>query len=274
MAGLGGAPVRFGTAVAGAVLVAAGMLAPAVPALAAKAARAPADWKPKPPRVRVLPRTEAPRPARVRLPVVPEGRQADSAWPAAGAGTADYGGSARLAGLVQAGRLPVAAAIPGNGMSAVSASILGRQAALRLGITGVVFTVRADGLASGAVRVGLDYASFANAVGGDLADRLRLVELPACALTTPQAAACRREAPVSARLGHRSRFDGVGDGGPGRGAEGRPGARAAPGRRSRDRGRDPGAGGGRPRRRAATATSPQTSLSPSGTWAAGGSPGR
>ena len=58
---------------------------------------------------------------------------------------------------------------------------------------GVIFTVARDdgGATPGRAHVNLDYAGFADAYGGDYASRLRLVELPACALTTPQDAACR-----------------------------------------------------------------------------------
>ena len=49
---------------------------------------------------------------------------------------------------------------------------------------------------TGKVRVGLDYASFAQAYGGNCGSRLELVELPRCALTTPQLAACRVQTPV------------------------------------------------------------------------------
>ncbi|MFF7389756.1 RHS repeat-associated core domain-containing protein [Streptomyces scabiei] len=42
----------------------------------------------------------------------------------------------------------------------------------------------------GPVRVTLDYSGFEYAHGGDLADRLRLVQMPACALTTPEKKGC------------------------------------------------------------------------------------
>jgi RHS repeat-associated protein len=72
------------------------------------------------------------------------------------------------------------------------------QAAADLGIRGTVFTVaRADGAAGfGRVHVSFDYAAFRDAYGGDYAARLRLVELPACALTTPAVASCRQQTPL------------------------------------------------------------------------------
>jgi RHS repeat-associated protein len=42
----------------------------------------------------------------------------------------------------------------------------------------------------------VNYSTFANAVGGDFADRLHLVELPGCALSTPRLARCQTQTPV------------------------------------------------------------------------------
>jgi RHS repeat-associated protein len=42
----------------------------------------------------------------------------------------------------------------------------------------------------GPVRVSLDYSGFKDAYGGDFASRLRLVQVPACALTTPDVRGC------------------------------------------------------------------------------------
>lgn len=54
-----------------------------------------------------------------------------------------------------------------------------------------MFSVATATGAGGKARVALDYSSFATAFGGDYGDRLRLVQLPACALTTPDIPACR-----------------------------------------------------------------------------------
>ncbi|WP_229924831.1 RHS repeat-associated core domain-containing protein [Streptomyces sulfonofaciens] len=73
----------------------------------------------------------------------------------------------------------------------------GQTAAEKLGIHGVVFTVRPEGATpGGGAQVGLDYAGFRDAYGGDWASRLRLVQLPPCALTTPHAARCHRQTPL------------------------------------------------------------------------------
>ncbi|QMU70139.1 ricin-type beta-trefoil lectin domain protein [Streptacidiphilus sp. P02-A3a] len=57
---------------------------------------------------------------------------------------------------------------------------------------------RADGgSGSGRVQVVIDYAALAKAYGGGFGSRLELVQVPACALTTPQAAACRTRTPLA-----------------------------------------------------------------------------
>ncbi|MEV4134785.1 RHS repeat-associated core domain-containing protein [Dactylosporangium sp. NPDC049742] len=54
---------------------------------------------------------------------------------------------------------------------------------------------RTDGVSSGgAVRVALDYSGFRDAVGGDWSNRLRLVQLPECALENPDAPQCQATA--------------------------------------------------------------------------------
>ncbi|WP_380282172.1 RHS repeat-associated core domain-containing protein [Kitasatospora purpeofusca] len=59
----------------------------------------------------------------------------------------------------------------------------------------MVFTVEGGG-ALGKARVGVDYSAFAEALGGNYASRLRLVSLPACASTTPEVAACQVQTPL------------------------------------------------------------------------------
>jgi RHS repeat-associated protein len=121
---------------------------------------------------------------------------------AAGAGAASAASRAAApGGPARAASLPVwAAPVPGHGpaVSKVSISLASRDLARSLGINGVVLTAgRADGgTTTGTTRLSLSYASYADAFGGDWASRLRLVELPGCALTTPQAPSCRVETPL------------------------------------------------------------------------------
>ena len=80
--------------------------------------------------------------------------------------------------------------------SEVAATVLPHSQAAPLGVSGVVLQLRGEAPGNGKVQVGLDYASFAQAYGGNYGSRLELVELPGCALTTPQLAACRVQTPV------------------------------------------------------------------------------
>ncbi|MFF6811836.1 polymorphic toxin-type HINT domain-containing protein [Streptomyces sp. NPDC012403] len=130
-----------------------------------------------------------------------------AAWPLAGVATVDppEGSSS----VVRAKGLPLAV----GGKQApekVRTRLFDRETAGRVGADGPLFSleaVGADTAAKGAtgtekrrtaVRARLDYSSFAEAFGGGYADRLRLVRLPACALTTPDEAACRETTPVEA----------------------------------------------------------------------------
>jgi RHS repeat-associated protein len=54
------------------------------------------------------------------------------------------------------------------------------------------------------VRVTVSYAGIANAYGADYGSRLRLAELPACALTTPSVPACQAQKPLAATNNARS----------------------------------------------------------------------
>ncbi|MCP2337282.1 polymorphic toxin-type HINT domain-containing protein [Actinomadura rupiterrae] len=55
---------------------------------------------------------------------------------------------------------------------------------------------RVDQNAPGELTVGLDYSDFATAFGGNYASRLRLVQYPACVLTTPERPGCRKAIPL------------------------------------------------------------------------------
>ncbi|HET9898142.1 MAG TPA: RHS repeat-associated core domain-containing protein [Streptosporangiaceae bacterium] len=157
-----------------ALMVVAGLGLSMAPAQAA-ARSAPANWRPKPQKVKVLPRVAlTPRPLSRPVPKMAEGGRPAAAWPAAGA--ADV--------AVRGARVRV----------------LGQAEARKLGLSGVVFSVTARAGQAGVAQVGLDYAKFASAVGGDYADRLRLVRLPACALTTPGKARCRIQTSVDSHL--------------------------------------------------------------------------
>lgn len=80
---------------------------------------------------------------------------------------------------------------------AVDVQMHDRATAQQAGAAGAVFTVTLpSGADAVATRVGLDYSGFASAYGGNFGSRLKLVQLPQCALTTPQQAQCRRATPL------------------------------------------------------------------------------
>jgi RHS repeat-associated protein len=170
-----------------------------------------------------VPAAEKPVPVQVvhghkaKLPVTTPWHRPATVWPAAGSATVSLAhtsgspeqsadsvaGATDRSGKIRVGSLPVwagqAAGAPAPGaVSKVSVAMGTRAAATAAGIRGVIFTVaRADGGGSaGRVQLSLDYSGFADAYGGDYAARMRLVELPSCALTTPQVAACRKQTPL------------------------------------------------------------------------------
>jgi RHS repeat-associated protein len=168
-----------------------GMLTPPGGGSTTAAARPPAPARQRP--VPVYPV----KPNTVRVPAMRAWRAPATRWPAAGTATVHL--RAAAGGLpVQVGPIAGAAASPGAAQSSVTVSMRSRSAAVAAGLAGVLFTVADAGRTRGALRVhvSLDYSSFAYADGGDYASRLRLVELPACALTTPQEPACRVQTPL------------------------------------------------------------------------------
>ncbi|MEU2065107.1 polymorphic toxin-type HINT domain-containing protein [Streptomyces sp. NPDC013455] len=84
----------------------------------------------------------------------------------------------------------------------IEARLLSHKTAQKAGIDGLLFTLKTKSRAkagqAGRVQAHLDYSGFADAYGGSYASRLTMVELPACALTTPDKAACRSIKPVAA----------------------------------------------------------------------------
>jgi RHS repeat-associated protein len=158
----------------------------------------------------------APKHVRVRNEADRVFRATAIRWPAAGSGSALLrapaagelaGPAARIAGTP----VWVQALADGStdddayqGPSLVSATVLSHARAVALGVSGVVFRVGGGGPATGTVRVGLDYGAFSQVYGGNYGSRLRLVALPACALTTPQVKACRRQTPLDSSQDYKA----------------------------------------------------------------------
>jgi RHS repeat-associated protein len=171
----------------------------------------------------------------VKVPSMHPYRRPPTSWPAPQTATAQIATVAQRkpvvltagpsAGSARVGSLPVWVGPPdastgtltsafgrSPAVSRVQVAMASHATAAALGVRGAVFAVsRDDGsAAAGQVHVSVDYGSFAQAYGGDYASRLHLVELPACALTTPQVPACRKQAPVPAGSADNVRTSHVG----------------------------------------------------------------
>ncbi|MGW1881296.1 polymorphic toxin-type HINT domain-containing protein [Streptomyces sp. NPDC001970] len=115
---------------------------------------------------------------------------------------------------VQAGSLPVrigrpAAAVAGGkpgtrpaGTASpdhVRVTLANRKTTQRAGIQGLLLSIQPTSTttAPGAAEVQVDYAGIESAFGAGWSSRLRLVQLPACALTTPGKAECLKAVPLA-----------------------------------------------------------------------------
>ncbi|WP_159046453.1 RHS repeat-associated core domain-containing protein [Streptomyces sp. MMG1121] len=136
--------------------------------------------------------------------------------PAPGSATVTLPVTAAVTGLsakatqVRAGKTPVllSAAASAQASSAaitttqrVRVTMLDQKSALTAGVHGVLFTLQRTGPGSGKVALRVDDSAFRYAFGGDFASRLHLVQLPACALTTPKLTRCQAQTPVHATPG-------------------------------------------------------------------------
>ncbi|MGW2785971.1 RHS repeat-associated core domain-containing protein [Streptomyces populi] len=116
-------------------------------------------------------------------------------WP--GAGTATLKLTKTGTAKADPGALPVTLTEPQAGKSTsapiaktVSVKVLDQAAAKRLGVKGVVLAVTGP-TTGGTARLGIDYAAFATAYGGNWAGRLQIRSFPACLLTAPDKQKCR-----------------------------------------------------------------------------------
>ncbi|MEE1941154.1 polymorphic toxin-type HINT domain-containing protein [Streptomyces sp. TRM 70361] len=120
-----------------------------------------------------------------------------AAWPEPG--EAEVKLAAGKTAKASPGDLPVTLSpqteVPDAAAGETRVAVLGQKAAREAGVTGVLLTAEADTAGRAAVRV--DYGDFAGVVGGGWSQRLRLVRLPACALTTPQKTECRKQTPLA-----------------------------------------------------------------------------
>ncbi len=156
----------------------------------------------RPKRIRVV--NQADRVFRARHTSWPSARSGTVVLRAPGAGSV-AGRPDQIAGTpvwVQA--VGSARATTSSRPAQVAVTMLSHARATALGLSAAVFEVGSTGAVSQRVRVGLDYSAFAQAYGGNYGSRLRLVSLPACALTTPRVAACRRQTPLDSAQDYKT----------------------------------------------------------------------
>lgn len=136
----------------------------------------------------------------------PTAASAELTLPAAAAATT------RPGAMVKAGALPVTlSALPEGPLAVgkqarpvwtakdtqVTVSVLDHTAAKKAGVDGVLLTVTPVDGAGRAAAVGLDYSAFMGAAGAGYGERLRLVQLPSCVLTSPDKPQCRKAVPLA-----------------------------------------------------------------------------
>ncbi|MYX37827.1 MULTISPECIES: RHS repeat-associated core domain-containing protein [unclassified Streptomyces] len=122
------------------------------------------------------------------------------AWPKAGAAQLTLPTSGTAAATPGALPVTLSAPAPSKGRQAaraasVTVKVLNQKASQAVGLKGVLLTATAPA-AGGTARLGIDYSAFGSAYGGDWAGRLQVAQMPACALTTPDKAACRTLTPL------------------------------------------------------------------------------
>nr|BAK19873.1 YD repeat protein [Streptomyces rochei] len=124
-------------------------------------------------------------------------------WPKAGKAllTVPHTGAAKAT----PGSLPVTVTAPGTGRTAKSVTIevLDQKTAATLGVKGVVLKLTGP-QTGGKVRLGIGYAAFAAAYGGDWAGRLQLTRLTDCTAKEPEAAKCHKRVALDS-VNHRSK---------------------------------------------------------------------
>ena len=132
-------------------------------------------------------------------------RATELTWPSAGSTVVPLqAGVESRAGSSPVWVEPASAQPASVAQSSAAVTVLPRSSATALGVPGMVLhvtgaetTAPASFIAAPAeVRVGVDYRAFAQEYGGNYGSRLTMAVLPACALSTPQVAACRAGQPL------------------------------------------------------------------------------
>ncbi|MTD56099.1 RHS repeat-associated core domain-containing protein [Amycolatopsis pithecellobii] len=104
------------------------------------------------------------------------------------------------------GTMPITvAAAPGVATPAMKVHLADPATTRGAGVTGVLFSVelaQPRGGTSAPATLGVDYSRFRDLTAG-FGDRARLVQLPACVLTTPAVPACQKQTPIPSSVNDR-----------------------------------------------------------------------
>ncbi|WP_406359489.1 RHS repeat-associated core domain-containing protein [Streptomyces sp. NBC_00715] len=120
--------------------------------------------------------------------------QQTASWPEPASATARLGAKGKAV-RVDVGHLPLTlTAASGFSSDTAHVSVQSRAKTQAAGIKGVLLTAGTN--QSGTAKIAVNYADFASAYGGGWSGRLRLFQLPACALTTPDKQSCRTRTPL------------------------------------------------------------------------------
>ncbi|WP_082859859.1 RHS repeat-associated core domain-containing protein [Alloactinosynnema sp. L-07] len=126
----------------------------------------------------------------------PSGIRKESALPGGGSATVRITAAGESA-TARASALPVSlAAVEERSAGEYEVRMQEPAAAQRAGVHGALLAVTPRSENARSVKVTVHYADFRYAAGGDFGARLRLVQLPACAMSTPEAPNCQEQRPL------------------------------------------------------------------------------
>ncbi|MFI2611077.1 polymorphic toxin-type HINT domain-containing protein [Kitasatospora sp. NPDC018619] len=189
-------------------LIAAAVQIPAIAVAADNAAKLPPPQRVEPvPLVKVEVERPAPKAAQ------PSTASPAAAWPRPGKAEIDLPAASaqKSAPEAKAPGLPLTVASLGQdqavgGPSKVKVGLSDRAAAATVGLDGVLVDLEpvAGSPTPDKARVQLDYKAFRESFGADWGSRLTFVQLPSCALTTPDQPECRTTTPVAASNDNRA----------------------------------------------------------------------
>lgn len=193
------------------VTVVGALIASMLSAVVVPAAQASADNRPPVSIEKPIPHTTVPLKPTKAAQGPPTGQPTATSWPAPGDADLTLGRpvgatpNAQADAPHRAGTLPILIRSETTGKAKPDTvattppkfhvHLADHNTAVKAGVAGVLFAVTPEDTGHTA-SVGVDYSGFRNAVGADFGTRLHLVQLPACALSTPDKPECHTQTPI------------------------------------------------------------------------------